>query len=269
MQLDQPVASNGVPQLDRLIAALGGDVFVSSLLSSARDLVGCDHVTVFAIDPAGRLIDRHSVSLQGDTKITIAGTNFLARIWPRNPALLEDGIRVSHSQAGFRIGRRLWTDIADSEYREICYRQVGTVDRLTLQRQNSGVTLSLNFYRDRRSGPFDDADIAALAGAGQVYLSAAGRHQELSDRNPRRAIDVPLPGQDGRWGPYRLSRREFEIAERICLGMTSEGIALDLSISMNTVLTYRKRIYGKLGITSQRELLALRYRRSDAVAGLD
>ena len=61
------------------------------------------------------------------------------------------------------------------------------------------------------------------------------------------------------WSPYKLSRREHQVAELICLGMTTTGISLELGISENTVLTYRKRIYGKIGISSQRELLAMRY----------
>jgi DNA-binding CsgD family transcriptional regulator len=32
---------------------------------------------------------------------------------------------------------------------------------------------------------------------------------------------------------------------------------LDLGVALSTVLTYRKRAYGKLGVTSQAELFAL------------
>jgi DNA-binding CsgD family transcriptional regulator len=40
-------------------------------------------------------------------------------------------------------------------------------------------------------------------------------------------------------------------------GMTPEAIALHLGISVNTVLTYRKRAYGRLKISCQNELLRL------------
>jgi DNA-binding CsgD family transcriptional regulator len=43
----------------------------------------------------------------------------------------------------------------------------------------------------------------------------------------------------------------------VLAGMTSEGIALDLGIALSSVLTYRKRGYARLGVTSQAELFAL------------
>jgi DNA-binding CsgD family transcriptional regulator len=52
-----------------------------------------------------------------------------------------------------------------------------------------------------------------------------------------------------------LPRREAEVCARILYGMSSVGIALDLSVSEETVKTYRKRAYQRLNIGSERELL--------------
>jgi DNA-binding CsgD family transcriptional regulator len=54
-----------------------------------------------------------------------------------------------------------------------------------------------------------------------------------------------------------LSPREVEVCIRIMLGVTSEGIGIDLGISRNTVLTYRKRAYARLNISSQNQLFRL------------
>ena len=54
-----------------------------------------------------------------------------------------------------------------------------------------------------------------------------------------------------------LTPRERAVLARVLLGMTSQGIALDLCIGMASVLTYRKRGYARLGVTSQAELFAL------------
>jgi DNA-binding CsgD family transcriptional regulator len=54
-----------------------------------------------------------------------------------------------------------------------------------------------------------------------------------------------------------LSPREVEVCVRIMLGVTSEGIGIDLGISRNTVLTYRKRAYARLKISSQNQLFRL------------
>jgi len=52
-----------------------------------------------------------------------------------------------------------------------------------------------------------------------------------------------------------LSDRERQVCALIALGVTSEGIGLRLAIGLNTVLTYRKRAYARLGISSQNELM--------------
>ena len=54
-----------------------------------------------------------------------------------------------------------------------------------------------------------------------------------------------------------LPRRELQVCTLIASGTSSEGIALELGVSLNTVLTYRKRAYVRLGISSQNELLRL------------
>jgi DNA-binding CsgD family transcriptional regulator len=52
-----------------------------------------------------------------------------------------------------------------------------------------------------------------------------------------------------------LPRREAEVCARILYGLSSVGIALDLTVSEETVKTYRKRAYQRLAIGSERELL--------------
>ena len=53
-----------------------------------------------------------------------------------------------------------------------------------------------------------------------------------------------------------ITPRERLVCVGILTGHTSESIAMNLSISINSVLTYRKRLYEKLGISSQNELFA-------------
>lgn len=54
-----------------------------------------------------------------------------------------------------------------------------------------------------------------------------------------------------------LARRERDVCVGIMQGKSSEAIALALGISVNTVRTYRKRAYARLGVTSHNELMRL------------
>lgn len=54
-----------------------------------------------------------------------------------------------------------------------------------------------------------------------------------------------------------LSSREFEVLVLLCRGRSAPYIAETLYLSENTVKTYRKRIYQKLGVHDKQELLDL------------
>lgn len=54
-----------------------------------------------------------------------------------------------------------------------------------------------------------------------------------------------------------LSPRESAVCSRIIFGMTTYGIAVNLGIGEESVSTYRKRAYRRLGIACQRELLMI------------
>jgi DNA-binding NarL/FixJ family response regulator len=62
-------------------------------------------------------------------------------------------------------------------------------------------------------------------------------------------------------GTMLLPRREAQVCSRILYGLSSAGIALHLDVSEQTVKTYRKRAYERLGIGSERELLTWYLRR--------
>jgi DNA-binding CsgD family transcriptional regulator len=53
-----------------------------------------------------------------------------------------------------------------------------------------------------------------------------------------------------------LTARETAICARTVAGMTAEGIALELGIKRSSVLTYRRRAYERLNISTALQLSA-------------
>jgi DNA-binding CsgD family transcriptional regulator len=53
----------------------------------------------------------------------------------------------------------------------------------------------------------------------------------------------------------RFTQREGQVAARILYGLSTEGIALDLGISPDTVVCYRRRFYQRFGIVCFRDLV--------------
>jgi DNA-binding CsgD family transcriptional regulator len=74
------------------------------------------------------------------------------------------------------------------------------------------------------------------------------------DSAPRR------PGQEDRFqdfGSEVLTDREMQVVQLILVGHSSTSIGLQLGVSISTVKSHRRNIYGKLDISSQAELFSL------------
>ncbi len=91
--------------------------------------------------------------------------------------------------------------------------------------------------------------------AGKKYLSAEVA-EALADQMTTPVHDAPHE---------LLSERELQVLRLIAKGEKTKVIASALALSVNTVATYRRRIYDKLGVRSEAEVTryAIEHRLSD------
>jgi DNA-binding NarL/FixJ family response regulator len=82
----------------------------------------------------------------------------------------------------------------------------------------------------------------------------------------------------GLWSAYsepivslfpELTRRDQELLQLMLAGSEVEGISASMGIQLSSAATYIKRLYRKLGISGQRELLALATQRKWSSIGLE
>ncbi len=69
--------------------------------------------------------------------------------------------------------------------------------------------------------------------------------------------DLPGPVITSDWNEYNLTRREVEIAQCICRGLSNKDIGDLLYISENTVETHLKNLFRKTGIKNRSSLYSL------------
>jgi DNA-binding CsgD family transcriptional regulator len=125
----------------------------------------------------------------------------------------------------------------------------------TIGRIEHGAVLC-NFYRMRDSGRYSPDDRRRLERVLPLVTALISAHYQIVGGQRTRSLVHTIVGK--RQPPFdRLTPREREVCERILLGYTSIGIGLDLHIALSSVLTYRKRAYAKLDISSQNQLFAL------------
>jgi len=156
------------------------------------------------------------------------------------------------------ISRKPVGAIADAVWRTACYDSGGVVERLSIIRPGPRAFIA-NGYRLAKSGPFGPCDIARLETHAALLMAALDRHEQIDAAAPRLVDEADLA--HSLMAPqFGLSVREAEISAAMMLGETQEQIADRKHISLGSVVTYRRRAYGKLGINNRRDLQRLHHR---------
>ena len=137
-----------------------------------------------------------------------------------------------------------------SPYYRDFYEPSESVDEITgvfnLDRRTAAF---VTFLRMRGKATFGAAELDAVQAVGEATRVVLGRLHSLWHGQEASA------SAGRRFAP--LSRREREIAELLLCGGCAKSISRRLAISPGTVRNHIKKIYPKLGVHSQVELLAL------------
>jgi DNA-binding CsgD family transcriptional regulator len=135
-------------------------------------------------------------------------------------------------------------EMSDS-YFEAFFRSCGIGDKISIITARRSEVLLISFYRFDESGLFQINNEEQLKPFWETIAQLALMH--FAD-NEGPDLQSPLNS---------LSKREKDICQAVLDGLTSDAIAWRLDISLNTVKTYRKRAYAKLGINSKTALFTL------------
>ncbi|MFC3228562.1 helix-turn-helix transcriptional regulator [Marinibaculum pumilum] len=238
-----------------LVGTVGTQQFGRALMRAGREVVDADYCSLFAFAADGPPVCLASCGTQTDRHALEASRRYTDRHWRSDP-VLSDGATVT--PVG-QLHRGLDLSV-DEAYRAECFDNLNIGDRLLLLFDDDACRLRLSFYRFRTHAAFGDSDVERVVNAGSFFLKAVRRHFGLARAaalNPMNGeLSIPLVEERMRQLGIPFSPREIQVCSRILSGMTAEGIALDLEIGHNSVVTYRKRAYAKLGIATQNELFA-------------
>ena len=221
--------------IEDCIAASGGDGFIGRAVTLAEG-TGASQIMVF--------------EMAGDTVACLLSRNFsrlrtgelLARRymdgWFRQDPLLPELMQVA---AGKTSLRRM-EDIAarmSPEYFEIFFGRPGLAGKTTVLAAGQTRRMMVNFYRGEAGGVEPDAALLSLIA--RLILA----HYERQPAGPYPACLAAL------------SERERQVCLGVLDGKKTETIAGEFGLSPATVVTYRRRAYEKLGISSRGGLFAL------------
>jgi DNA-binding CsgD family transcriptional regulator len=241
--------------LAQIINSIGDESFHDGLLSFLHRNIGAEHCATLAFT-SDRPVKVGAVSLDGtDT----AGTQvdlYLKSYWRADPTMV-----AAHSMVGqtpSRLDRLNIAALPPSDLRDLIYGRTHISERLLLSGSVAGAGISLSILRSEQRGTFTDDEVSRLEEMAHTLLAIIAKHAALA--RGQRDLSVALSSLEVildcmAHAPEGLPRREVEVCARSIYGISSFGIGLELDIGEETVKTYRKRAYQRLGIATHHELL--------------
>jgi len=248
--------------LTQLCRCIGSPAFESCLLKLLNKVTPVDHCVVFTYGESGT----GHLFTHGRMRVEEA------------QQLADDYVRNFHEQdpnfpqlSGATEGREnclipLATDAdVDAAYQNHFFDRHDLIDKASTIGKLEQGSVYCNFYRMGRSGPYSDKDWQLLESILPLVTTLISTHYRILQLSPadkqgqfRNARSLVHNIISKNVSPFsQLTPREREVCERILLGYTSVGIGLDLNIAQSSVVTYRRRAYEKLDISTQNELFTL------------
>jgi hypothetical protein len=160
------------------------------------------------------------------------------------------------------IGHAMLCHITDQEiperHKALVYEPHGVKERLSVIQQEASSVFAINFYRHEHQRAFSDVHLADLAALAPLLLTLVQKQIALATPQAQTCLRSV-----GHWMhklralDSALTDRELEVCARLLTGMTQDGIASDLGLSLATVKTYRNRAFNRLGIHFKSQLFSL------------
>jgi DNA-binding CsgD family transcriptional regulator len=166
-----------------------------------------------------------------------------------------DAYRAAPEVSNVALQRVRPQHIASAEFRRRIFDDAGIVERVSIIQRGADAWRVMNVARHASDGVFTDSEIDALLGVACLALPMlplcrdrqVGRAQlSVSQLEDRFATRYP-----------ELTLRERQVCARAATGMSVEATALDLEIAKTSVLTYRRRAYQRLQVSSHYQLCSL------------
>jgi DNA-binding CsgD family transcriptional regulator len=235
------------------VLAIGRPSFPQALITTLRRLAGVGHCMVFSFTrqaPVRCLLDIGNIPIGGDLGIAYS-EHFHAADPNRDAIFAGQGRDAPIVLPAF--APRMY----NGSYRKVFFDNSGIVDKFAASIWVDSACFYVNFYRIRSQGRFRPDEVLRLRRIAPTLSAAVARHfQEEGgpQHDPVEEITTLIATKE----PLAsLTGREQEVCRGILSGLSSEAISAELGISLHSTLTYRKRAYEKLGISSQNELFGI------------
>jgi DNA-binding CsgD family transcriptional regulator len=242
------------PNLARLIETIGDDRFGEELRCYVSGLFGVEHCTVLLFAP-DKAVDIATGSLADANRNRRNIDFYLADTWRLDPMIVQAKERIRRFPASSAT-IHLPVSAVQREMKS-AYMALGVRERIVIYGPSSVGDVAISMLCSEAKSSFPDDKTILSAESSQTLLAIAAKHSSLMRKGSYLKLLESLSGIETALvnAHSGLSRREIQVCGRIIFGLSTEGIAVDLSIGTATVVTHRRRAYQHLGIATRHELL--------------
>lgn len=250
-------SSHPLQALEGLICLIGEPNFEAALLACLHPVVPAASYSIYQTgqDCAPQLFMSASLGVPDTTRDCWKA--YLSGPYLTDRSLVQNQNQDRRMQGGTMMCHTTAKEVSP-EHRLRVYDAHGMAERVSVVKVDASNVFAINLYRHTHQAPFRDAHLSEFETLAPALVALVKKQIALT--KPRKAEGVDSVE---RWSQKlyslnsNLSMRELEVCARILTGMTQEGIASDLSLSVPTVKTYRNRAFARLGIHFRNELFAL------------
>ena len=246
-------AETATPMADLcdIIQAVGTDAFDTRLgrLLAARFALG--EALVFCHTP-GTGKTPVLLAVAGDAEAQARAAGYCSALYRDDPLF---DVLGEDTPDGFYALRLTADQARNPRFRSLFFARPGFGERLVIARKAGQKLIALTACVVREAAPYDNAGFSELSRLGTLLLPLLSLHGRLFTEENRFRRVSPAEMEDCvSWAFPALTQREVSVCARSILGVTAEGIALDLGIKQTSVLTYRRRAYARLNVNSINQL---------------
>lgn len=246
-----------------LVESVGTPRFEQHLFRAVQESFRCEHLSAFAVSATARPRVLFAANRGAAPVARTAANAYVDRHWNADP--VNNVIRHERDLTRGLLIHMTGEEMIRLRYRRACYSMedwrrdgVNLAHKLCLVRQRGEDVIKVNFYRHRDAGAFDADDLRRIVESSDVLLAFLVKHAPAASCASTHSQRLQFQACIQQISPH-MPHREVEVCAAIAAGMGSKAIGQTLNIGLNTVLTYRKRAYARLGICSQNELVRLIY----------
>jgi DNA-binding CsgD family transcriptional regulator len=241
-----------------LISSIGENHFSTSFINNINSLMPIGCWSIYKVGTS-KPIMFESGSYQRFDSTLLSWKEYLAGPHSQDASLCQ-----STGESPSRLLAHVTSqELTAPGHKEKVYEQFGMTERVSvIEPMRSGGVLALNMYRYADQTSFSESDLAMIELLAEPLFAVVKKHVEFKSKSDSRSASTSQQSIDHfRYGLAKkhsdFSERELDVCARLLNGMSYDGIAADLNLSLSTVKTYRNRAFARLNINFKSELFRI------------